>query len=146
MCAQRKFSHKKGQNRLRYCPLNEIFRKVKSPPLICVAFATAIGVATTLSLAAVLALVSTATALPFATVLARAIMLASRVAARRIRARRVGAVLCVSFHGYACHQSGDGRSNEECSLGSGHTFVLVWVCSGIYSQNHLLAKTNQSSN
>jgi uncharacterized protein (DUF58 family) len=93
-------------------------------------FATALGIATALAVATVLAfatiVAALATALPFTTVFALAVVFAI-VAARRIRARRVG-VLRVNFRADARQQSGDGRADEECSLCSGHNVYFVGLC------------------
>jgi hypothetical protein len=100
--------------------------------------ATALGVAAALAFATVLAFGGAAAALSRATVFALAIVLAG-VAARRVRAGRVRAVLRVSFRRDARQQSGDRCGDEESSLGSGHIFGLVSVYSGIHAQNQLRA-------
>jgi hypothetical protein len=95
-------------------------------------FATALGIAAALAAATVLAFAAViaafATAQAFAGVFALAVVF-THVAARRIGARRVGAlILRVGLDGNAREQSGDGRGDEECSLSSVHIVYSVGFC------------------
>jgi hypothetical protein len=54
-------------------------------------------------------------------------MLTSRVAARRVCAGRIRAVLREGFHGEARHQSRDRRRDKQCSLSSAHNLFLGLV-------------------
>jgi hypothetical protein len=87
--------------------------------------AAAFAFAAILAFATVVA--SFAIALPFATILTFAIMFA-HVAAGCVRARRIGAVLRVSFRDDTRQQPGDGRSNEKSPLSSGHILSCLFLC------------------
>jgi hypothetical protein len=87
------------------------------------AFAAALAFAGVLTLATVIVAAALAAALTFAGVLAFAVMLA-QVPARRIRAGGVGAGI-LRFGDDAGHQSGDGRSDKECSLCSAHNVLFI---------------------
>jgi hypothetical protein len=86
------------------------------------AFAAAFALATVLAFATVVVAAAFAAALTFAGIFAFAVVFA-HVTARRVRAGSVGAgILCLGDD--AGHQSGDGRSDKECSLCSAHNVFL----------------------
>jgi hypothetical protein len=92
------------------------------------AFAAAFAFATVLAFATIIVAATFATALTLAGIFTFAIVF-TRVVARRVRAGRCG-IVSVALGGHAaCQQSGHGCSNEECSLCSAHSFlILVLVC------------------
>jgi hypothetical protein len=85
-------------------------------------FAAALAFAGVLAFATVTVTAALATALALASVLAFAVMFAG-VAARRVCAGSIGAGVLRPGDN-AGHQSGDGRSDKECSLCSVHNVFL----------------------
>jgi hypothetical protein len=93
----------------------------------------AFAVASTFTFATILAFATVVVTTAFAAALAFATVFAFAVVFTRIAARRVGAgtlILRVCFDCRSAHyQSGDGRSNEECSLCSAHSYFWFLLTS-----------------